>query len=477
MGKVKIIAATGCPTGIAHTFMAAESLKIAGKKLGVDIKVETHGQVGIENALTPEDIRQADGVIVAADKDVQVERFAGKLLIDVPVAQGIRDAEGLIQKIIDGKAQIYKTSSSNEEVTSTEKKDVETTPSFGRAIYKHLMNGVSHMLPFIVGGGVLIALSFLFGIHSAEPSHPTFNPIAKLLKDIGGFGFQLMVPVLAAYIAESIAKRPGLVAGFVGGMIASTGGAGFLGGIVAGFLAGYIIVLLSKILSRVPKSLEGLKAIFLYPVLGMLIAGALMLFLVQPMTSINEGMKIFLSNFQNANPIILGLIVGCMCAFDMGGPINKAAYVTGTALLAEGNLYFMAGVSAACITPPLVTAFATLFFKKHFSESERNAGLINFILGSTHITEGAIPFAAKNPIVVIPILMVASSISATLTYMFHVQVPAPHGGFLVLPVVTGAAKWVIAILTGSLVGGFAFGFARKIIAQKNSDAKKEKLSA
>lgn len=289
MSKVKIIAATGCPTGIAHTFMATEALKIAAKNLGVEIKVETHGQVGIEHALTPEDIRQADGIIVAADKDVHMERFAGKPVVDVPVARGIRDAEALIQTIIDGKAPTYKAS--KKEAVSEQTEETTSGSSIGRAIYKHLMNGVSHMLPFVVGGGVLIALSFLFGIHSANPKDPSFHPIAKLLMDIGGFGFQLMVPILAAYIADSIAKRPGLVAGFIGGMIASTGGAGFLGGIVAGFLAGYIIVLLSKLLSGIPKSLEGLKAIFLYPVLGILITGALMTFFVEPMTAINEGMK------------------------------------------------------------------------------------------------------------------------------------------------------------------------------------------
>ncbi|MBM7587246.1 PTS system fructose-specific IIC component [Bacillus pakistanensis] len=476
MSKIKIIAATGCPTGIAHTFMAAEALKIAAKKLGVEIKVETHGQVGIENALTKEEIREADGVIIAADKDVNADRFIGKPVVDVPVAKGIRDAETLISTIIEGKAKVYKPSSKQQADTENEEAS-QSGASIGRSIYKHLMNGVSHMLPFVVGGGVLIALSFLFGIHSANPDHESFNPTAKLLKDVGGLGFQLMVPILAAYIAESIAKRPGLVAGFIGGMIASTGGAGFLGGIVAGFLAGYVIVLLSKLFSKMSKSLEGLKAIFLFPVLGILLTGALMTLFVEPMTVINEGMMSFLADFQNANPIILGLIVGTMSAFDMGGPINKAAYVTGTALLAEGNLYFMAGVSAACITPPLVTAFAVVLFKKYFNQSERNAGVVNFILGSTHITEGAIPFAAKNPIVVIPILMVASSVSAILTYTFNVQVPAPHGGFLVLPVVTGAFKWVLAILIGSLVGAVAYGYSRKFSAQNNQVPQSEKISA
>lgn len=458
MGKIKIVAATGCPTGIAHTFMAEEALKKAAQTLGVDIKVETHGQVGVQNELTQADIQAADGVVIAADKDVQAERFAGKPLVDVSVGKGIKEAEQLIQTIIDGKAKVYRPQSS---ASQTDEEESQLGNSVGRAIYKYLMNGVSHMLPFVVGGGVLIAVSFLFGIHSANPEHETYNPIAAFLNRTGGIAFQLMVPILAAFIAESIAKRPGLVVGFIGGMIASTGGAGFLGGIVAGFIGGYIVVFLSKLFSKLPQSLDGLKAIFLYPVLGILLIGAVMTVLVEPMTAINEGMKTFLADFQGANPILLGLIVGCMSAFDMGGPVNKAAYVTGTALLAEGNLYFMAGVSAACITPPLVIAFATVFFRKYFNESERNAGLVNFILGSTHITEGAIPFAAKNPVVVIPILMVGSSISAIVTYMLDVQVPAPHGGFLVLPVVTGAIQWVLAILAGSLVGAVLYGLYKK----------------
>ncbi|MFC4387850.1 PTS fructose transporter subunit IIC [Gracilibacillus marinus] len=459
MANIKIVAATGCPTGIAHTFMAEEALKQAAKKLGVDIKVETHGQVGVENELTKKEIAEADGVILAADKDVNAERFVGKNVMEVSVAKGIHEAEKLIQTIIDGKATVYKAkkNASDEENES----DSYSGGSIAHTIYKHLMNGVSHMLPFVVGGGVLIAISFLFGIHSANPDHESFNEIAKFLNDTGGLAFSLMVPILAAFIAESIAKRPGMIVGFIGGLIASNGGAGFLGGIAAGFLAGYIIVLLSKLLDRMPKSLNGLKSIFLYPVFGILLIGAVMTILVEPMTAINEGMKTFLGNFQDANPILLGLIVGAMSAFDMGGPVNKAAYVTGTALLGEGNYLFMAGVSAACITPPLITAFATVFFKKYFNQAERNSGGVNFILGATHITEGAIPFAAKNPIVVIPILMIGSSISAILTYIMKVEVPAPHGGFLVLPVVTGAFQWVLAILVGSLVGAVIYGFYKK----------------
>ena len=463
--KVKIVAATGCPTGIAHTFMAEEALKRAAEKLGVEIKVETHGQVGVQNQLTKEEIRTADGVIVAADKDVDAGRFKGKPTVDVSVSAGINEAEHLIQQIIDGKARPYK-GGSNAESKQEEASEAKSAGGFGRAIYKHLMNGVSHMLPFVVGGGVLIALSFLFGIHSANPDHESYNEFAAFLNSTGGVAFGLMVPILAAFIGQSIAQRPGMVAGFVGGMMANTGGAGFLGGIVAGFIAGYIILLLMKLLKGLPRTLDGLKAIFLYPLFGIFLTGAAMYFVVEPMTTINEAMMSFLSNFQDANPILLGLIVGSMSALDMGGPVNKAAYLTGTALLSDGNFFFMAGVSAACITPPLITAFATVFFRKFFNEQERNAGLVNFILGSTHITEGAIPFAAKNPIVVIPILMVGSSISAILTYIFSVQVPAPHGGFLVLPVVTNGVLWVIAILIGSLVGGFIYGMYQKYSYQK-----------
>lgn len=317
------------------------------------------------------------------------------------------------------------------------------------------------MLPFVVGGGVLIALSFLFGIYSADPKHETYHPFAAYLKSIGGLSFSLMVPILAAFIADSIARRPGMVVGFIGGLLANDGGAGFLGGIIAGFAAGYIIVLLQFLLQKLPASLDGLKSIFIYPVIGIFLIGAVMTPLLVPITGLNNSLMDFLSAVQSTNPLLLGLIVGAMCGFDMGGPFNKAAYVTGTALLAEGNLYFMAGVSAACITPPLIIAIATTIFRKHFTPQERNAGAINYILGATHITEGAIPFAAKNPIVVLPIIMFGSAISAILTYLFGVQVPAPHGGFLVLPVVTGAFQWVLSILIGSLVGAILYGLYRK----------------
>jgi PTS system, fructose-specific, IIB component/PTS system, fructose subfamily, IIC component len=459
--KIKIVAATGCPTGIAHTFMAEEALKKAAEKLGVDIKVETHGQVGVENQLSPEEIRDADGVIIAADKDVKAERFFGKPTIDVSVQRAIKDAESLIQAIIDGKAEKYRLKN-NKADQNDHTGEISQGNSIGRSIYKHLMNGVSHMLPFVVAGGVLIAVSFTFGIKSFDPKDPTYNPFAEMLFKTGKVSFDLMIPVLAAFIADSIAKRSGMVIGFIGGMIANSGGTGFLGAIVAGFIAGYLVLLLSKLFTNLPQSLNGLKAIFLYPVIGVFLIGGIMTTLVAPMSSINETMQAFLSNFQDSNPILLGVIIGCMDAFDLGGPVNKAAYVTALALLSEGNNYFMAGIFSASMTPPLITAFASVFFRKYFNESERSAGLVNFVLGCTLITEGAIPFAAKNPIVVIPIFMVGSSISAALTYLMGVQVPAPHGGFLVAPVVTGVFQWVIAILVGSLVGAILFGIYKKI---------------
>ncbi|MGX7419368.1 PTS fructose transporter subunit IIC [Carnobacterium gallinarum] len=469
MSEFKIVAATGCPTGIAHTYMAQEALEQAAKAKGISIKVETHGQIGVENALSEAEIANADAVIIAADKDVHAERFVGKRVIDVSVSKGIKEATKLIQDALDGKGSIMAgetSSASNSDQKIDAAESLENKTNIGRLIYKHLMNGVSHMLPFVVSGGVLVAISFLWGIYSADPANAQYNEFAANLKTIGGLAMGLMVPVLSAYIAESIAKRPGLVVGFVGGLIASNGGTGFLGGIVSGFLAGYVIVLLGKLLQKLPKSLDGLKAIFLYPVIGVFVTGLIMTGISAPMESINNGMMDFLAGFQNSSPIVLGVIVGCMCAFDMGGPINKAAYVTGTALLAQGNTYFMAGVSAACIAPPLITGFAVLFFKDYFDSNERNAGLVNFILGSTHITEGAIPFAAKDPIRVIPVMMLGSSIAAVLTYMFNVQVPAPHGGFLVLPVVTHGLLWVVAILIGSIVGGLLLGLIHKHIIGK-----------
>jgi PTS system fructose-specific IIC component len=472
MAKYQLIAATGCPTGIAHTYMAKEALEEAARKKGITIKVETHGQVGVENELTAEEIREADAVIIAADKDVHPERFAGKRIINVSVTKGIKEPEQLIADALSGKGKIADGVTSDNQVDRLENEEV-SGEGLGRFIYKNLMNGVSHMLPFVVAGGVLIAISFLFGIYSYDPKSDQYNAFAAQLKDIGGLAMGLMVPILSAYIAEGVAKRPGLVVGFVGGLVASNSGTGFLGGIVSGFLAGAVVLGLMRLLKVLPKQLDGLKAIFLYPVLGVFITGSLMYLLAGPMQAVNEGMMSFLSGFENSNPLILGLIVGAMCAFDMGGPVNKAAYVTGTALLAQGNTTFMAGVSAACIAPPLATGVAVMVFRKYYDTSDRNAGLVNIILGSTHITEGAIPFAAKNPLWNLPSFMIGSAVAAILTYSFNVQVPAPHGGFLVLPVVTHGLLWVISILIGSAIGGILLGLVQKRSVEKMAKDEKE----
>ena len=467
MTKYDIIAATGCPTGIAHTYMAQEALEQAAKKAGVTIKVETHGQIGIENELTPEEIANAKAVIIAADKDVQPQRFVNKKIIDVSVGQGIKNADELVAQALRGEGVVkYHSDDAVVEASEAPQSSNVGKSSIGREIYKHLMNGVSHMLPFVVGGGVLIAISFaVFGIYSFKPDDPSYNAFSAQLKEIGGLAMGLMTPVLAAYIAQSIGNRPALVSGFVAGLMASNGGAGFLGGIVGGFFAGYLVVLLEKLFKGLPKTLDGLKAIFLYPLLGVFITGLFMSVIVSPMAGINQSLMDFLKGFQDSNPVLLGLVIGCMSAFDMGGPVNKAAYVTGTLLLAEGNTTFMAGVSAACIAPPLITTVAVLLFKNRFDTNERNAGLVNFILGSTHITEGAIPFVAKDPLRAMPSMMLGSSIAAILTYLFGVQVPAPHGGFLVLPVVTHPFLWVLAIAIGSVVGGVVLGATRKPLSE------------
>lgn len=467
----KIIAVTGCPTGIAHTFMAEESLKKAAREMGVEIKVETNGAIGVENELTKKDIKEADGVIIASDKDARVDRFAGKPIIETSVQDGIRKPKELIQAILDGKAPIKKSiidKNKNNNQKIEKKDEVIGTESFGRSIYKHLMNGVSHMLPFVVAGGVLIAISFLWGIYSADPASDQYNKIAAMLKGIGGTAFSMIVPIFTAFIASSIAGRPGMVAGFVGGLIASATGAGFLGGIIAGFFAGYLMLGLIKLLKGLPRQFEGLKSIFLLPILGILATGILMTLLGEPVAYLNNSVMSWLASLESANPILLGLVIGCMAAFDFGGPVNKAAYITGTMLLAQGNYYFMAGVSAACITPPLVIALATTIFKKQFNEEDRAAGLVNYILGFTHITEGAIPFAAKDPLRVIPILMAGSSVSAILTYLMKVQVPAPHGGFLILPIVEKPFIWVGCILIGSLFGAILYGLYKTNLNKKLS---------
>ncbi|MDO4670644.1 MAG: fructose-specific PTS transporter subunit EIIC [Aerococcus sp.] len=460
MTAYRLIAATGCPTGISHTYMAQAALEQAAEDRNVSIKVETHGQIGVENELTSEEIAAAEAVIIAADKDVHAERFAGKRVISVSVGRGIKEADQLIEQALTGEGQIMTGSdaTSDQPVTVSDNKYEE---SIGRQLYRHIMNGVSHMLPLVVGGGVLTAISFLWGIYSANPDNAQYNAFAAMLNQIGGVAMGLMVPVFSGYIAESIAKRPGLIVGFVGGMIAAQTGSGFLGGILSGFLSGYIILALGRLLKWLPKAFDGLKAIFLFPVLGIFIIGAIMYATTGPVGAINNAMTNFLVNAQESSPFVLGIIVGCMSAFDMGGPVNKAAYVTGTALLGQGNYTFMAGVSAACIAPPLMTTIAVLLFGKYYTKEERNAGYVNSILGSTHITEGAIPFAAVNPLWNIPAMMIGASVASILTYIWKVEVPAPHGGFLVLPVVTHGLHWVIAILIGSFIGGILLGLIKK----------------
>ena len=495
MAKFDIIAATGCPTGIAHTFMAKEALEKAAAERGLTIKVETHGQVGVENELTKGEIAGAKAVVVAADKDVQAERFAGKPMVSVGVSKALSvEAAG---KLID-RALAAKGDGSVAAAADVED-EVEEKESVGHIIYKHLMNGVSHMLVFVVAGGVLTAVSFLWGITSFDSTAADYNSFAAMLKIIGGIAMNLMVPVLSAYIAESIGKRPALVPGFVAGMIAIQGlpvnaetgmidaggagvGFGFLGGIVGGFLAGYVILLLEKVFSKLPKNLDGLKAIFLYPLFSTAIVGLVMLGISGPMAAINTAMMDFLKGLSASGAVVLGLAIGCMCAFDMGGPVNKAAYVTGTAMLTEAlaagvgtdtynfGTNFMAAVSAACIVPPLITTFAVVVGKKYFSQEDHDAGVVNLILGCTHITEGAIPFMTKNIWPVMPIMMLGSSIASILTIMFNVHDPAPHGGFLVLPVVENGPLWVLAILIGAVVGGILFVAFKKYDFEKNQKA-------
>lgn len=497
MAKFDIIAATGCPTGIAHTFMAKEALEKAAAERGLTIKVETHGQVGVENELTKSEIAGAKAVVVAADKDVQAERFAGKPMVSVGVSKALSvEAAG---KLID-RALAAKGDSTVAAATDVEDEvEVEEKESIGHVIYKHLMNGVSHMLVFVVAGGVLTAVSFLWGITSFDSTAADYNSFAAMLKIIGGIAMNLMVPVLSAYIAESIGKRPALVPGFVAGMIAIQGlpvnaetgmidaggagvGFGFLGGIVGGFLAGYVILLLEKVFADLPKNLDGLKAIFLYPLFSTAIVGLVMLGISGPMAAINTAMMDFLKGLSASGAVVLGLAIGCMCAFDMGGPVNKAAYVTGTAMLTEAlaagvgtdtynfGTNFMAAVSAACIVPPLITTFAVVVGKKYFSQEDHDAGVVNLILGCTHITEGAIPFMTKNIWPVMPIMMLGSSIASILTIMFNVHDPAPHGGFLVLPVVENGPLWVLAILIGAVVGGILFVAFKKYDFEKNQKA-------
>lgn len=455
-----VVAVTACATGIAHTYMAAEKLQETAKNKGIAIKVETNGSSGVGNRLTQDDIKNADAVIVAADINVEMNRFNGKKLIKVPVASAISHPDSLIDKALT-EADVYtasSTDSSNEE-------------SEGSNLYKHLLNGVSHMLPFVVGGGILIAIAFmldqLIGVPTAELGQlGSYNAFPAILKDIGGQAFGFMLPVLAGYIAYSIADRPGLVVGFVVGGIASTGGAGFLGALIGGFLAGYTMNMIKKLLTNLPQSLDGIKTILLYPVLGVLVTGLLMVLINIPMKSVNEAMNGFLNGLSGTNAVLLGALLGGMMAVDLGGPINKAAYVFGTGTLAataagQGSAV-MAAVMAAGMVPPLAVFVATLLFKHKFKAEERQAGMTNLILGASFITEGAIPFASSDPLRVIPSFIVGSALTGALSLAFNITVNAPHGGLFVILLVSQPLLYILFIIIGSVVSGLLMGILKRI---------------
>lgn len=464
---IQILAVTACPTGIAHTFMAAESLEQHAKKRGISIKVETNGSGGAKNILTDAEIAAADGIIVAADKNVAMARFNGKKVVITKVADGINKADELIDRALKGDAPVYHASGSDTEESAA---DVQGE-SLGRQIYKHLMNGVSHMLPFVVGGGILIALAFLFDDYSIDPKNFGSNtPLAKFFKDIGGASFGFMLPVLAGFISMSIADRPGLAVGFVGGALAGTTGSGFLGALIAGFLGGYIVNFLKKASKCLPESLEGIKPMLIYPFFGILIMGFISLFIIAPpVSAINGWMVDTLKNMDPSARIFMGMIVAGMMAVDMGGPINKAAYVTGTGLLASGEFYVMAAVMAGGMVPPLAIALCTTFFKNRFTESERKAGVTNYVMGLSFITEGAIPFAAADPLRVIPSCVVGSAVTGALTMAFDCTLRAPHGGIFVVPTIGNPLMYLVSILVGAVVGCVILSILKKPL--KNGEDK------
>lgn len=464
---IQILAVTACPTGIAHTFMAAESLEQHAKKRGISIKVETNGSGGAKNILTDAEIAAADGIIVAADKNVAMARFNGKKVVITKVADGINKADELIDRALKGDAPVYHASGSDTEESAA---DVQGE-SLGRQIYKHLMNGVSHMLPFVVGGGILIALAFLFDDYSIDPKNFGSNtPLAKFFKDIGGASFGFMLPVLAGFISMSIADRPGLAVGFVGGALAGTTGSGFLGALIAGFLGGYIVNFLKKASKCLPESLEGIKPMLIYPFFGILIMGFISLFIIAPpVSAINGWMVDTLKNMDPSARIFMGMIVAGMMAVDMGGPINKAAYVTGTGLLASGEFHVMAAVMAGGMVPPLAIALCTTFFKNRFTESERKAGVTNYVMGLSFITEGAIPFAAADPLRVIPSCVVGSAVTGALTMAFDCTLRAPHGGIFVVPTIGNPLMYLVSILVGAVVGCVILSILKKPL--KNDEDK------
>ena len=468
---VFIVAVTACPTGIAHTYMAAEAIEKKAKELGYQVKVETRGSGGAKNVLTDDEIAKAAGVIVACDTNVPTDRFDGKKVIECQVSDGINKAEELIKRIAAGDAPVFKASGKKEASHSS----VGGKESIGHQIYKHLMNGVSHMLPFVVGGGILIAIAFLIDGFSVDlnslpadqrANFGTITQAAAMFKGIGGTAFGFMLPILAGFIAMSIADRPGLAVGFVGGSIAANGTSGFLGALVAGFVAGYIVLLLKKVFSKLPESLDGMKPVLLYPLLGIFLVGVIMQFVVEPPigalnTAINNG----LNGLNGASAVVLGVLLGGMMSVDMGGPVNKAAYVFGTASIAAGNYNIMAAVMIGGMVPPIAIALATIFFKNKFTAEERKAGPTNFIMGLSFITEGAIPFAASDPLHVLPACVVGSAVAGGLSMAFGCTLMAPHGGIFVVPTIGNPLMYLIALVIGSFIACGLLGLLKKKVSE------------
>ncbi len=464
-----VLAVTACPTGIAHTYMAAEALQEMGAKLGVAMKVETNGSSGVKNKLTAADIAKAEGIIVAADKNVPVERFAGKPVIFVKVADGINKPKELIEEILGGNVPVYSGKGDGPAAAAEE----AAGESLGRQIYKHLMNGVSHMLPFVIGGGILIALAFLLDMEYAGTAQfGSGTPLAAFFKNIGGLAFGMMMPILAGYIAMSIGERPALMPGIVGGFIAASGGSGFFGALFAGFIAGYLIVALRKLLAALPDSLEGLKPILLYPVIGLLLVGVIMTYIINPPTAaFNQWLAAALAGMSTTSKILLGFVLGGMMSIDFGGPLNKAAYVFGTASLAaaDGSAVsssIMASVMIGGMVPPVAIALCTVLFKRKFTARERQSGLTNFIMGLSFITEGAIPFAASDPLRVIPACAIGSAVAGALSAAFGCSVPAPHGGAFVFGVVQNWPMYFAALAAGSVLSAVLMGLLKKTVNEE-----------
>ena len=468
---VFIVAVTACPTGIAHTYMAAEAIEKKAKELGYQVKVETRGSGGAKNVLTDDEIAKAAGVIVACDTNVPTDRFDGKKVIECQVSDGINKAEELIKRIASGDAPVFKASGKKEASHSS----VGGKESVGHQIYKHLMNGVSHMLPFVVGGGILIAIAFLIDGFSVDlnslpadqrANFGTITQAAAMFKGIGGTAFGFMLPILAGFIAMSIADRPGLAVGFVGGSIAANGTSGFLGALVAGFVAGYIVLLLKKVFSKLPESLDGMKPVLLYPLLGIFLVGVIMQFVVEPpIGALNTAIYNGLNGLNGASAVVLGVLLGGMMSVDMGGPVNKAAYVFGTASIAAGNYNIMAAVMIGGMVPPIAIALATIFFKNKFTAEERKAGPTNFIMGLSFITEGAIPFAASDPLHVLPACVVGSAVAGGLSMAFGCTLMAPHGGIFVVPTIGNPLMYLVALVIGSFIACGLLGLLKKKVSE------------